>query len=60
MKQDALKQPFFATLLESQKRTPEPDSQYIPWPRPKPTYPSIDHDQTHKYPSDNDEEGTQI
>lgn len=58
MKKDALKQPFFATLLESQHKNPEPEDNSRP--PIKPTKPIIDYDQTHKYPSDGDEEGTQI
>lgn len=58
MKQDALKQPFFAALLESQHKDVEPQNQT--WPPIKPTKPVVDYDQTHKYPSDGDEEGTQV
>jgi hypothetical protein len=51
MKQDALKQPFFAKLLESQK-APEPKEGF--WPPI--TNKALDHlEQTQKYPSDNDE-----
>jgi hypothetical protein len=53
------KQPFFAALLESQKTTPIPGDQFIPWPWPG-TAPAKDHLETHKYPSDNDEEGDPI
>jgi hypothetical protein len=58
MKQNDLKQPFFAALLESQRRTPAPDGQLWPWPTTSPL--KDHHDQTHKYPSDNDEEGDDI
>lgn len=54
MKQNELKQPFFAALLESQGRTP--GNQLWPWPHPT-TLPAKDNLETHKYPSDNDEEG---
>jgi hypothetical protein len=62
MNQDALKQPFFAGFLESQKRIPAPGDQRIPWPPiTPPTSPLKDHhDETMKYPSDGDEEGTQV
>jgi hypothetical protein len=49
MKKDALKQPFFAALLESQH------PQYYPGPGPKPTNKEDDIYQTHKYPSDNED-----
>jgi hypothetical protein len=52
MKQDALKQPFFAKLLESQK-TPEPKEGF--WPPIFTTKLKDDIEQTQKYPSDNDE-----
>lgn len=54
MKQDALKQPFFAKLLEEQ-RTPTPDQQFYPI-----TKPAIDEAQTQKYPSDGDDDNWPI
>jgi hypothetical protein len=50
MKQDSLKQPFFAQLLEEQK-TPAPNQQFFPWTT-KPT----EEAQTQKYPSDGDDD----
>jgi hypothetical protein len=47
---DALKQPFFAQLLEEQK-TPAPNQQFYPWTT-KPT----EEAQTQKYPSDGDDD----
>jgi hypothetical protein len=49
MKQDALKQPFFAKLLEEQKK-PSPNQQF--WPTTK----ISDQAQTQKYPSDGDDD----
>jgi hypothetical protein len=50
MKQDSLKQPFFAKLLESQKAPEEKEGFW-----PIITKPVLDMEQTQKYPSDNDE-----
>jgi hypothetical protein len=50
MKQDTLKQPFFAKLLEAQK-APEEKEGFLPIH----TKPIFDLEQTQKYPSDNDE-----
>ena len=49
MKEVKLKRPFFAALLESQHFYPGPD------PRPEPSDPKSDQYQTHKYPSDNED-----
>lgn len=48
MNQHELKQPFFAQFLESQKNEEAHNTV---------TLPKKDNLQTHKYPSDNDEEG---
>jgi hypothetical protein len=55
--QDALKQPFFAHLLEAQKPMPAQENQNDPGITKKFF---DDFDQTHKYPSDSDEEGDTI
>jgi hypothetical protein len=55
MNKDALKQPFFATLLESQNRIPAPEGQYTPITPTTWTPPGKDP-VTHKYPSDGDDE----
>lgn len=56
MKQNELKHPFFAQFLESQQaklqRPTEPNS--LVWPPV--TLPIMDYDQTHKYPSDGDDD----
>jgi hypothetical protein len=49
-KQDALRQPFFASLLESQGKTSTGEQFY-----PTPTDPIRDQAQTQKYPSDNED-----
>jgi hypothetical protein len=51
MKQDTLKQPFFAQLLEAQDKPEEKEGFWSPIS----TKPIIDIEQTQKYPSDNDE-----
>jgi hypothetical protein len=58
MKQNELKQPFFAALLVSQ-RTPAPGNQLWPWPGGTSKLSDVPNE-THKYPSDNDEEGETI
>jgi hypothetical protein len=56
MKQDALKQPFFAQFLEAQKRTPETGENYTGMIDPVFTSkPFVDMEVTLKYPSDGDE-----
>jgi hypothetical protein len=54
MKQnDALKQPFFAKMLESQNTNPEPQEQSR---LPIGKYPPADDPVTMKYPSDGDDD----
>jgi hypothetical protein len=57
-----LKTPFFAALLESQNRTANPENEAFTWhwTDSPTTLPGKDNLETHKYPSDNDEEGTSI
>jgi hypothetical protein len=58
MNQRELKQPFFALFLESQHQNGQ-NSFTLPT-RDTVTAPSKDNLETHKYPSDNDEEGEPI
>jgi hypothetical protein len=62
MKQnDALKQPFFAKLLESQESTPSPDNTQAFFPFPPITGKLPDDGyQTMKYPSDGDDDYPKI
>lgn len=55
MKQDALKQPFFAQFLEAQKRTQETAAENFIEGWPFITKPLLDMEHTQKYPSDGDE-----
>jgi hypothetical protein len=48
MNKNELKQPFFAQFLEAEKSSSQETNYHT-------TRPYIDGDQTHKYPSDNDE-----
>jgi hypothetical protein len=53
----ALRKPFFVQFLEGQNRHQEDTQGSIPWPWPWPgTAPAKDNLETHKAPSDNDEE----
>lgn len=54
MKQDALRQPFFAQFLEAQKRTQETTENYFGLDL-EITKPILDVEHTLKYPSDGDE-----
>jgi hypothetical protein len=51
MKQDTLKQPFFAQLLENQQAPEEKEGFW----NPTITKPILDLEQTQKYPSDGDD-----
>lgn len=53
MKQNALKSPFFATLLEAQDGDVNPSKDPRP---PIGKYPPSDNPQTMKYPSDGDDD----
>ena len=53
MKQNALKSPFFAALLEEQNKDVNPSKDPRP---PIGKYPPSDNPQTMKYPSDGDDD----
>jgi hypothetical protein len=57
MKQnEQLKQPFFAQFLESQKTKASGSTENHEEGWPGVTFPVKDYDQTHKYPSDGDDD----
>lgn len=56
MKQSEQLKPFFAQFLESQQTKVQPGTEANQQVWPPITTPFMDHDQTHKYPSDGDDD----